>query len=283
MEARFYDKLSNGAVKCALCPHGCFLRNGESGLCGVRENRAGKLYAESYGRVTAMALDPIEKKPLGMFLPGSLIMSVSAYGCNFTCPFCQNHHISRVSKDIDYKEYTPRDMAQAAKELKARGNIGIAYTYNEPVTFYEYAADTAKLLRKAGMKNVVVTNGYINPEPLASWLQYIDALAIDLKSIREDFYKEAGGSLSPVLRTIQTAHEAGAHVEVINLIIAGENDSDEEMDKLSGWLGSVSQDVPLHLTRFRPSYRYTDREATPRSVTERLAARAKRNLRRVFY
>jgi pyruvate formate lyase activating enzyme len=246
-------------------------------------NRKGTLIAESYGRITAMELDPIEKKPLREFMPGSHVLSVSAYGCNLSCPFCQNHHISRAGGGIRYEELSPRELARFAWELKPLGNAGIAYTYNEPVTFYEYVADTAKHVRKAGMKNILVTNGYINPEPFKALLPLMDAAAIDLKSIREDFYADAGGSLAPVLSAIKAAHESGIHVEVINLVIAGVNDSILEMDALSGWLGSVSPAIPLHLTRFHPSHKYSDREPTTSAVTERMAERARRNLRKVYF
>lgn len=280
-EALFYDKISGGAVKCVLCPQYCVINDGDKGYCAARINQGGRLQAESYGRVTALSLDPTRKKPLRDFRPGSLILSVSSYGCNLSCPFCQNHHLSKNAR-ADYRETSPPELARMAKELEARGNVGVAYTYNEPLVSYEYLTDAAKAVRDAGMVNVLVTNGYINDEPLAALLGVIDAAAIDLKSINPDFYQNLGGSLPPVLATIKSMCEAGVHVEVITLIIPGENDSCGEMDRLSAHLAGISPAIPLHLTPFHPAYLYSDKEATPPSAIERLAQRARVHLERVY-
>jgi len=282
MDAKYYETINNNSVKCTLCPHFCVVGEGGAGRCRVRRNEGGKLLAESYGRVTAMAIDPIEKKPLRMFMPGDLILSVSSYGCNMSCPFCQNHHLSCLDGDIEYKEISPYDLALIAKEYKNRGNIGIAYTYNEPVTSYEFILDTARHVHDFGIKNVLVTNGFINPAPLAELLPFIDAAAIDLKSVKEDFYKAAGGGLTPVLHTITAAFEAGVHVEVINLVISGVNDSDEEMEELSSRLGAISKDIPLHLTRFRPMHLYKNKPPTTHETVKRLAGIARKNMNVVF-
>lgn len=285
MTAAYYDKLENVRCRCGLCPHYCVINDGETGLCGTRRNKDGVLTAENYGKITAMALDPIEKKPLRMFHPGCNLLSISSYGCNMKCPFCQNHTLSQLQDEAaEYEEYAPAEIAALAAHYKGRGCAGVAYTYNEPVTFYEFVKDTAALVREAGLINVLVTNGYINEAPLRELLPLMDALSVDVKSVREDFYKEAGGSLPPVKKTVELAVSSGVHVEVVYLVIDGVNDSDAEIDELTDWLASVDRTIPLHLTRFHPMYKWSGPgwRQTPAQTTARLAKLAGDRLPHVF-
>lgn len=291
-EAMYYDKLEEGKVRCLLCPHGCIIRPGHTGICGVRYNREGTLVAESYGQIMALALDPIEKKPLARFYPGSFILSCGSYGCNFRCSFCQNHAISmyRIRDAYSGSDVTgrrpvhipPENLAEKALELAADSNIGVAYTYNEPFISYEYVYDCSRLVHENGLKNVLVTNGYVSPKPLKELLPYIDAMNIDLKSFRDDFYRKiCGGCLEPVKSTIETA--AGlCHVEITTLIIPGLNDSAEEMEELSSWLSSVSPEIPLHITRFFPNYKMQDRPPTPPETIYSLVRIARKHLKYVY-
>jgi pyruvate formate lyase activating enzyme len=267
---------------CNICPHKCKLEEGQLGFCNGRICRDGKVVSENYGRITAMALDPIEKKPLYHFYPGSKILSVGSYGCNLRCSFCQNHDISMVKgTEIDYGNITCEGLVTQAYELKSRGNIGIAYTYNEPLIGYEFVKDCSKDARKKDLKNVVVTNGYICQEPLIEILPLIDAFNIDLKSFSNDFYKKLKGDLETVKNTIKTATRH-CHVEVTILIIPGENDNEEEMEELSDWLCGISPNIPLHISRFFPRWKMQDREATPVETVYRLANIARKRLRNVY-
>lgn len=271
----------NEAV-CGICPHNCRITEGKTGFCGARRNRDGVIIDENYGLVTSLALDPIEKKPLRRFYPGSMILSVGSYGCNFRCPFCQNYEISMAcEKDANGIFVSPEALVQKALELVVRGNIGIAFTYNEPLIGYEYVMDCARLSHKNGLKNVVVTNGFINEGPLAALLPYVDAMNIDLKSFSEDFYDEIGGKLSDVKKAIAMAARA-CHVEVTTLVIPGKNDSPDEMRMLSAWLASVDPKIPLHISRFFPLYKMTDRDATPVSTVCALAQIARESLSCVY-
>lgn len=269
-------------VQCGICPHACLLDEGETGFCGARSNQNGVVTDDNYGRVTAIALDPIEKKPLRRFFPGSTILSVGSYGCNFRCPFCQNFEISMANQEAAKPLYvSPEQLVKKAKELKPRGNIGIAYTYNEPLIGYEYVKNCASLAAREGLKNVVVTNGYINEKPFFTLLPFIDAMNIDLKSFSFDFYQKIGGDLNTVLHTIKTAARQ-CHVEVTTLIIPGLNDSPEEMKKLSAWLSLVNPAIPLHISRFFPRYHMTDRKATPVDTIYSLAGIARKSLDYVY-
>lgn len=251
-EAMFYKKAAGGAVNCCLCPHHCKIAPGKVGTCKVRKNIDGKLYSINYGRVSSWAMDPIEKKPLYHFYPGSMIFSVGSIGCNFRCKFCQNWQIAQLT-DISTQEISAAELIKAAKRQK--GNIGIAYTYNEPTIWYEYVIECAKLARQEGLKNVLITNGFIEKEPLQEILPYIDAMNIDIKAFHEEFYKDlAFGSLSPVKRTVEIA-QAKCHVEITTLLIPGMNDRDQEIEKLAKWLSSLRKDIPLHLTRYFPNYK----------------------------
>ena len=267
---------------CNICPHHCKLQEGELGFCRGRICKDGKAVSENYGKITAMALDPIEKKPLYHFYPGSKILSVGSYGCNLRCPFCQNHDIAMVKgAEADYGNTTGDRLVRQAYELKDRGNIGIAYTYNEPLIGYEFVQDCSELARKRGLKNVVVTNGFICEEPLRKLLPVIDAFNIDLKGFSEEFYKKLKGDLETVKNTIKTAAKH-CHVEVTTLIIPGENDSVEEMEALSGWLSGISPEIPLHISRFFPMWKMQDREATAVKTVYRLVDIARKNLKYVY-
>ena len=284
-EAQFYSKTKNNAVACSLCPHNCVITESKTGICSVRRNESGKLYAAGYGLVPSIALDPIEKKPLYMFYPGKKVLSIGGFGCNLRCPFCQN---CEISMETEYKELwgnaeyvSPEQIAALAKKYVPDGNIGAAYTYNEPSIGYEFVYDCAKLIHQAGLKNVLVTNGYIAREPLEKLLSYIDAMNIDLKSFTEGFYRKLGGSLEPVKETIKAARKR-CHIEITTLIIPGENDSEEEIETLAKWLASLDSEIPLHLTRFFPRYKYAGKPPTSKETVYRLCETAKKYLNNVF-
>ena len=229
-----------------------------------------------------MALDPIEKKPLNRFLPGSYILSVGSYGCNFRCPFCQNSGISMTSGEIiNTEKVMPETLVNMALSLTNKGNIGIAYTYNEPMISYEYVMDSARLAKEKGLKNVVVTNGYICERPLLELLPFIDAMNIDLKAFSDNFYKKVRGDLETVKRTISLAAKQ-CHVEITTLIIPDENDGENEMKELSSWIASVNPDIPLHVTRFFPRWLMRSKKPTPVEKIYRLAEIARENLRYVY-
>jgi pyruvate formate lyase activating enzyme len=268
---------------CKICPHACDMEEGDIGFCGARENRQGVIVAKNYGEITAVNLDPIEKKPLYEFYSGSMILSVGSYGCNLRCSFCQNYRISMADDNTmgSCVRISPRQLIDKAEELKTKGNIGIAYTYNEPLIGYEFVMDAAKLAKAAGLKNVVVTNGYVEERPLKALLPYVDAFNIDLKSFSDDFYKKIEGDLKTVKNSIVSAVSA-THVEVTTLIIPKENDSCEEMYDLSRWLASVDKKIPYHISRFFPSYLMSDRKATEKKTMYKLAEIAKESLDNVY-
>lgn len=267
---------------CHICPHRCALEEGQTGICRARSNRDGVIVSENYGLVTAISLDPIEKKPLYRFYPGSYILSVGSFGCNFHCQFCQNHRISMTDKaKADYRYMPPDELVDKALELVDRGNIGLAFTYNEPLVGYEYVYDCAFLAKEKGLKNVLVTNGYINERPLLQLLPLIDAMNIDLKSFKPEFYQRIGGNLKDVKRTIALCADH-CHVEVTTLIIPEENDSQEEMRELANWLASVDPDIPLHISRFFPCYQMADRLPTRPDTVYALADVAKEALNYVY-
>ena len=279
--ASYWNTDKNNAVRCGLCPHRCLVREGASGICGIRENREGVLLAASYGMISSIALDPIEKKPLYMFHPGKSVLSIGSFGCNLRCGFCQNYEISAEYGDIlrSARLMSPDDVVALAVETAKGGNIGVAYTYNEPLIGYEFLHDCAVLAHGAGLCNVLVTNGCINKEPLEDLLPLVDAMNIDLKGFRDDFYTKLGGSLETVKGTI--AMSAGrCHVEVTTLVVPGENEGDVE--ELAKWLSSVSPDIPLHLTRFFPRYHYSGKAPTPRETIIKLCGVAEKYLRNVF-
>nr|WP_325305715.1 AmmeMemoRadiSam system radical SAM enzyme [uncultured Oscillibacter sp.] len=269
-------------TRCELCFHHCALDEGQTGLCRARACQDGKIGSLNYGKLTSLALDPIEKKPLRRFHPGSLILSVGSFGCNLRCPFCQNHEISMAGDSgIQTVEVSPEQLAAKAAELVPHGNIGVAYTYNEPLISYEYVQDCASLVHEQGMVNVLVTNGTVEEEPWRALLPLIDAANIDLKGFTPAWYRRLGGDLETVKRSIALAAER-CHVEVTTLLIPGENDSEEEIRELARWLASISSEIPLHLSRFFPRYRMLDRPPTPVEQVSRLAETARRYLSYVY-
>lgn len=269
-------------IKCLVCPNYCILSEGQVGICRARSNINGQIVPINYGHVTSLALDPIEKKPLNRFYPGSNILSIGSFGCNLKCSFCQNHSISMVKKDKAHTEYKEAEyIVNLALKLKDRNNIGIAYTYNEPLIGYEYVRDCAKLAKEHDLKNVVVTNGYFTEEVLEEIIPYIDAFNIDLKSFTEEFYNGIGGELGTVKNFIKKAAKQ-AHVEVTTLIIPGENDSEEEMKELSSFLAGINPKIPLHVSRFFPTYKMQDKSPTELGKVYKLAEIARENLDFVY-
>ncbi|GBE17498.1 pyruvate formate-lyase 1-activating enzyme [archaeon BMS3Abin16] len=264
-EAMFYSKLEGKKVKCALCNHRCTISAGKRGICGVRENREGVLYTLVYGRAVSVNIDPIEKKPLFNFYPGTTAYSLATVGCNFRCLHCQNWEISQAPKessgDIIGRELMPDDIVREALEY---GCKSIAYTYTEPTIFYEYAYDTAVLAQKKGIKNVFVTNGYITEEALREIAPYLDAANIDLKAFTNEFYKKVcGARLQPVLDNIKLYKELGIWVEVTTLLIPGHNDSKEELREIAEFIAEVGKEIPWHVTAFYPTYKLLDTPPTP--------------------
>ncbi len=281
-------------AKCTVCFRHCDISEGGTGFCGVRTCRDGKIVAANYGKITFAALDPIEKKPLNRFRPGSMIFSVSSYGCNLRCPFCQNYDISwseqayALAKEAE--DVTPAQLADAAERYRSQGNIGVAFTFNEPLVSYEFVRDAAKIVHERGMVNVMVTNGTAETEILDELLPYIDAMNIDLKGFTDRYYSRVlGGDRNTVMRFIEKAAHS-CHVELTTLIIPGENDSEDEMRDLSSWVSELTGDngtnigksIPLHISRFFPRFKMTDRPATDVSLIYRLADIARENLEFVY-
>lgn len=251
-EALYY-KQQDKAIVCGLCPRRCSIGEGQAGFCRVRYNKNNILYTANYARCAAIALDPIEKKPLYHFYPGSLILSLGTWGCNFACQFCQNWHL--VQSVPETRELLPNQAVEEAIKLKPRGNIGLAYTYSEPSVWYEYILDTAELSHSAGLKNVLVTNGYINEEPLMKLIPYIDAMNIDVKAFHNDFYQQyCCGQLSAVQRTVELAAKH-CHLEITTLVIPGLNEDSAEIAALAKWLSGIDPNIPLHLSRYFPQYK----------------------------
>ena len=271
---------------CHTCMHHCSLEPGQRGLCRARKNEGGRIVCENYGKITSLALDAVEKKPLKLFYPGSRILSVGSYGCNLRCAFCQNHEISM--SDFETAEtvfISPQALAEKALACKDAGNIGVAFTYNEPLVGWEYIRDTGILVKQAGMKNVLVTNGTASVEILEEILPLTDAMNIDLKGFHESYYRELGGDLETVKEFILRA-AAGCHVELTTLIVPGKNDTISEMEKEAEWIASVEEAVgkkiPLHVTRFFPRYHMMDKEATEVGKVYALAEAARKYLAYVF-
>jgi pyruvate formate lyase activating enzyme len=270
-EALYYEPADN-KVRCLLCPHYCLIRDGGTGICHVRRNEKGKLYTDIYGKVSAINFDPIEKKPLYHYFPGSVILSIGTVGCNMHCKFCQNWHISQsTAKNFSFHDlYSSDDMLEIARSRKQ--NIGVAYTYNEPVIWIEYVLDVARLIRKAGMKNIMVSNGFISAEPLDELLTCIDAFNIDLKSFSDDFYRNVSGAkLDPVLSSLKRIAQSGIHLEVTHLVIPGLNDKEEDFLAMVKWIaGELGKETVLHLSRYHPMYQM-QQEATPADTLMKLA------------
>ena len=275
---------------CDVCFRKCKIEEGQTGFCGGRICRDGQVVAANYGRLTALALDPIEKKPLKMFYLGSMILSLGSYGCNLRCPFCQNSSISWSQKACEFKEranyYDPEEIVKTALELRSRGNIGLAFTYNEPLIGYEFVRDTAKLAKESGLQNVLVTNGTASQKVLAEISPYIDAMNIDLKAFTDHFYCDFIGGDFQMVKDFITGAVQSCHVELTTLIIPSENDSEQEMRELSAWIASLeilfNKRIPLHITRFFPAFKLTDKEPTPVNTILRLVEVAKENLEYVF-
>lgn len=279
----FQQDVPQDALTCALCPHACSLGEGQVGLCKVRQNQNGIIRSNAYGRITSLALDPIEKKPLAHFRPGSMILSVGSYGCNMRCPFCQNASIAQANERTTlWQAITPQALVKQALHYQAQGNIGIAYTYNEPLINYEFLLDATRLAHERGLVNVLVSNGMINDEPLQALLPFIDAANIDLKAFTQTFYTMAGGCLDAVKHTIETiAACPTCHLEVTTLVIPGENDSVAEIEAIAQWLASLDPTIPYHISRFFPCYKMTDKRPTPVRHIYKLAEHARIYLKHV--
>ncbi len=281
--ALFFRSREDSKVQCQLCPHYCILKTDQYGKCHVRVNRDGKLVTENFGVLSAVATDPLEKKPLYHFYPGRSILSIGSYGCNMSCDFCQNSEISQVCQGIlaNSPFRDPGDLVQKA-ELH-RDNIGLAYTYNEPVIFYEFMLECARQVRERGMKNVMVTNGYINREPLEMLLPLMDALNVDLKAFSNRFYvRRTGSRLQPVLDTISRIVSNGTHLELTFLIIPGYNDNDQEWKEMISWISDhCGTDTILHVSRYFPRHRMNN-PPTPLKTIERFVAMAREKIRYVY-
>ncbi|MEW6308429.1 MAG: AmmeMemoRadiSam system radical SAM enzyme [Bacillota bacterium] len=279
--ARYWEALAGGRAHCLLCPQDCHIPDGRLGLCRVRLNEGGSLYSLNYGRVSSLGLDPIEKKPLYRFHPGSYILSLGTLGCNLACGFCQNWQISQA--DAPTEPLSPEQAAElAVRPQHGMVSIGLAYTYSEPSVWAEYILDTAPLARAKGLKNVLVTNGYIREGPLKDLIPWVDAANVDLKSFRDEFYRRhCAGRLEPVLGTIARLHRAGVHVEVTTLLIPGENDGEAELRELVDWLAALDPDIPLHVSRYHPAHRFTI-PPTPVATLRRACGLARRKLRYVY-
>ena len=271
-EAMYYRQIGDGLVQCQLCPSHCPLSKGSRGLCRVRENRDGVLYTLVYGNPCAVHNDPIEKKPLFHFLPGTTALSIATAGCNLHCLYCQNWAISQVPpEETENIALPPEEVVRYALEA---GSQTIAYTYSEPAIFYEYMLDTAKAARPKGLRNVVVSAGYIDPDPLRELCHAVDAIKIDLKGFNEEFYQEVCfGSLEPVLEAIKIVHEEGIYLEILNLMVPTLNDEEGELREMARWIvEKVGPDVPTHFSRFYPTYKLTNLPPTPVETLERARA-----------
>lgn len=275
-----YQEGGEGGVRCRLCPNACLIREGEAGRCRVRVNRDGILYADSYGRISSIALDPVEKKPLRRFNPGTSILSVGLWGCNLSCRFCQNHEISQHGPSG--RQMDCARLVDMALDARSSGNIGLAYTYNEPLVNIEYVLDCAKTARKAGLLNVLVTNGYVQAEPLAELIPFIDAVNIDLKAYTDGFYQNlCGGTLNPVLDAIRYCVNR-THVEITTLIIPGHNDTIEEIGTIASFLSSLSPYIPLHITRHHPAWKMREEKSASADAIRALVSRAEKELAYVY-
>ncbi|HEX3015521.1 MAG TPA: AmmeMemoRadiSam system radical SAM enzyme [Desulfobacteria bacterium] len=276
-EALYYDKKEDGRVVCLLCPHHCHLADGQLGTCQARQNVRGGLMSLNYGECSGIALDPIEKKPLHRFHPGSTVLSVGSFGCNFRCSYCQNWSISQEKPET--RTISPDELAELAIAYHKRypACIGVAYTYSEPMIWYEFVLDCAKEVKRRGLANILVTNGYIETAPLRELLKYIDAINLDIKSYQDDFYHQVcGGALNTVLVNAELM-AAACHLEVTTLLIPGHNDGAEEIKQLSQFLAQINRDIPLHLTRYFPNYQL-NLPPTPRETMQQAARTARQYL-----
>lgn len=276
-EALFY-KNKGSLIECNLCPHNCIIKENGAGVCGVRRVRDGVLRSLNYGEISSVSIDPIEKKPLYHYKPGSKILSVGSFGCNFSCGFCQNYSISKDTPPTQYVD--PEELILLARDSMDRGNIGIAFTYNEPSIWYEYIYDVAKL-KDDKTKIILVTNGFINIEPLKELLPFIDAMNIDLKAFNDDYYRKVcGGNLNSVLDVIE-ASSSYCHVEVTTLLVNGYNDSTDEVEKIATWIANINKEIPLHFSRYYPTYKFTA-PPTPVETVNRAREAALKHLDYVY-
>lgn len=279
-EALYWKVKEDKKVQCVLCPHNCVISEGKNGICRVRKNVESKLYSLTYNEFTSVAMDPIEKKPLYHFYPGKGILSFGTVGCNLRCQFCQNWEISQQ----DFGEIPTRTITadDAVRLAKTSDSIGIAYTYNEPLINYEWLLETAQLAQKYNLKNVLVTNGYLNEEPLENLLPYIDAANVDVKSFRNEFYRKiCGGTLDAVLRTVEIMVKRKKHIELTNLLIPTLNDSGEENEDLTDWIYALDKEIPLHFSRYYPCYKM-EIPATPLATLEKARKIALKKLKYVY-
>jgi len=269
---------------CGACPRRCRIAEGAVGFCRARKAEGGRVVAANYGKVTSLALDPIEKKPIAFFHPGENVLSVGSFGCNLRCPFCQNDSISqRGEGGVSCQAAKPAELADLALKVRREsGNLGLAYTYNEPLVGWEFVRDCARKVRARGMFNVLVSNGCAEAEVVEELAPLIDAANIDVKGPSQEYYDWVGGDFAAVCRTIRTLHAAGCHVEVTTLVVPGRNDADGDMDAIAAFVASVSPDIPLHVTRFFPRFRMLDARPTPIAAVHRLADVARRRLNRVL-
>ena len=275
----FYQEKENDKVRCQVCPHLCLLANDAEGICRARKNVNGRMAVQSYGQMTVLNLDPIEKKPLYHFKPGSMVLSFGSFGCNFSCDFCQNWHIAIAKPAVKY--ISPGQLADFAEKEKSRGNIGVAFTYNEPLINFEFVKDTSILLQERGMDSIIVSNGYINEKPLLELAPLLSAANIDIKSFNEDFYRKiCGGSLEPAKNTVKILLQY-CHVEITVLIIPGLNDSISEMNSLAKWLAGFDKNTVLHINRYFPCYKM-DIPPTDKAILIDLQKEAQRFLQYVY-
>jgi pyruvate formate lyase activating enzyme len=274
-------RVNNEKVQCTLCPHFCAIAEGKNGICGIRKNVGARIELQTYGILSASSLDPVEKKPLYHFFPGTNIFSVGSFGCNMRCDFCQNYHISQTAQGNQMAETKPAELARAA--LVAKNNIGLAFTYNEPVIWFEFVADTAAEVKKNGQYTALVTNGFINSEPLQELIEVTDAFNVDLKAFNNEFYRKlTGASLEPVKSSLKQIARAGKHLEITTLIITGQNDSEQEMENQVKWISSeLGNEIPFHLSRYFPMYKRDD-PTTPHETLLRLYEIASGSLRYVY-
>ncbi len=274
-EAALYTPNPDGTVSCRLCNHGCRIADGRVGRCKVRQNRMGRLCATSFGRISAEHIDPIEKKPLNHFLPGTLCYSLGSVGCTFTCTHCQNWQLSRAAESILSLPFLSPD--EAIRRAVDAGASSVAWTYNEPTISFEYTLEMGRLARAAGLGTVYVTNGYMTVEAVEALAPMLNAFRVDIKAFNDTFYREiCGARLEPVLASTERAHELGMHVETVTLVIPGLNDDPEEIDGLVRWvIDHLGPDTPMHFSRFHPDYRMQDRPATPVTTLERIYERAR--------
>jgi len=282
-EALHFEQLEGLDVRCHLCPHECLLQPNERGKCQVRQNKDGRLIAENYGLVSSMHLDPIEKKPLYHFYPGTHILSLGSIGCNLNCNFCQNCEISQTSVDqyLSGQFYDPDEIVEMA--LEHPENLGLAFTYNEPVIFYEFMLEVAKASNEKGLKNVMISNGFVQNEPLNEILEYIDGFNIDLKSFTNRFYKDVTkGKLAPVLDTLKAIRRSGKHLEVTNLIIPSQNDDVKDFVNMLSWMrDELGKDTILHLSRYFPAYK-SNIQKTSLGLMFKLVETARQYLNHVY-